>query len=137
MTTIDMQTMRYINLLSKVSYVKTSKCFSYNNVIIFAVPKEMMSKAIGPNGRNVHFIQETLGRRVKIIREASNINDAERFIKDIVDPLEFRSLELKDGEFVLTAGGQHKAALIGRNRARLNELSQILEDTFGKPLKII
>lgn len=132
-----MQTMRYINLLSKVSYVKTSKCFSYNNVIVFAVPKEMMSKAIGINGRNVHHIQETLRKRIKIIREASGAEDAERFVRDIVEPLEFRSLEIKDGEFLLTAGGQHKAALIGRNRVRLNELSQILEDTFGKPLKII
>ena len=35
MAIINMQTMRYINLLDKASNVKTRKCFVYNNTIYF------------------------------------------------------------------------------------------------------
>jgi hypothetical protein len=38
---------------------------------------------------------------------------------------------------VLTAGSRNKAALIGRNRRRMIELNKILEDNFGKELKIV
>ncbi len=131
-----MQTMRYINLLDRISRVKTRHCFNYNNIVVFAVPRELMSKAIGTNGKNVHLIQDTLGRRIKIIREPRGPEDLEQFIQDIIEPVTFRSIEIKDDEVVIAAG-QNKASLIGRNRARLIELNQILQDSFGKMLRII
>jgi NusA-like KH domain protein len=137
MATINMQTMRYINLFDKVSNVKTNKCFVYNNTIIFAVPKFLIPKSIGPAGKNIRIIQERLGKKIKIIREAEGVDDAERFVNDIVNPITFKSLEVRENEIVLNAGSRSKAALIGRNKKRLEELSQILEDYFGKQLKII
>ena len=137
MATIDMQTMRYINLLNKVSNIKTRKCFIYNNTIIFAVPSKLVSKAIGPNGKNVRFLQEKLGKKIKIIKDANNIEEATRFVEDIVDPVSFVSLEIKEGNIIITAGIRSKAALLGRNKRRYIELSKILEDNFGKELKII
>lgn len=137
MTTIDMQTMRYINLLDKASRVKTRKCFLYNNMIIFAVPKPFMSQAIGPDASNIRFIQDQIGKRIRIIEEAQNVEVAERFVSAIVAPVTFKSLELKESMFVLTAGSQSKAALIGRNRRREDELRLIVKDTFGIDLKIV
>lgn len=137
MASIDMQTMRYINLLDRVARVKTMKCFSYNNVIIFAVPRSIVSRAIGPNASNVRMIQDQLGKRVRIIAEPSGSSDAERFVKDVVSPVQFKSLEVKEGEFVLNAGSQSKAALIGRNKRRLEELNQIVLDSFGMNIRIV
>ena len=132
------QTIRYINLLDNTARVKTRKCFNYNNAIIFAVPQHMIMKAVGPNARNIRFIQEKLGKRIRVIREASGIEDSERFVRDIVAPVNFRSLEVKEGVFVLNAGGiQSKAALIGRNKRRLEEMRQIMKDTFNMGLKIV
>ncbi len=129
--------MRYINLLDKTSRVKTSKCFVYNNVIIFAVPRELVGRAIGPNGENAKKIQNILGKKVRIIEEPRGIENAEKFVKDIVEPVDFKSLELQGNEFILNAGSQSKAALIGRNKVRLQELGQILEDNFNKTLRIV
>src|SRR3989338_3768635 len=137
MATIDMQMMRYINLLDKASRVKTRKCFLYNNVIIFAVPRAFMSQAIGPDAANIRFIQDQIGKRIRIVEEARGIEDVERFVGTIVSPVTFKGLELKEGIFILTAGPQSKAALIGRNRRREDELRQIVRDTFGYDLKII
>lgn len=50
---LDMQFIRYINLLEKVSGVSTTNCFMYNNTLYFAVPKSKFQKAVGPRGANV------------------------------------------------------------------------------------
>lgn len=134
---INMQTMRYINFLNKISNVKTRKCFIYNNVIIFAVPAGMMSKAIGPGGSNIKAMKQKLGKKIKIIRDAESIGEVERFIEDVVDPVTFVSLDVKGDEIILTAGTRSKAALLGRNKRRLIELKEIIEDNFGKELKIV
>lgn len=134
---IDMQMMRYLNLLNKVSHVRTNKCFIYNNTIIFAVSEEMMSRAIGIGGKNVRILENTFERKVKIIRENEGMYDAERFVRDIVEPIPFKSAEIKDNFFILNAGSKSKAVLIGRNKKRFLELEQIIKDVFGKELRII
>ncbi len=138
MAVLDLQTIRYINLLDEKSRVKTSKCFMYKGIIIFAVPGFLVSKAIGVNASNVRYIQEKLGKKVKIIKEASGISDAERFIRDIVSPVQFRSLELGDKEIIIMAGSmQNKAMLLGREKKRFEELKEILKNTFGLELRVI
>ena len=137
MNIIDMKLMRYINLLDRISRVKTRKCFVYNNIIVFAVPREMMSQAIGPGASNIMRIQEQLGKRVKIVLEPRGIEDAQDFVREIVSPVRFKSLELKEGILILNAGSTSKAALIGRNKKRLEELSEIIMNNFGLNLKII
>ena len=101
------------------------------------MPKHVLSRAIGPDAMHVRALHEQLGKRVRIIAEPESIQNAERFISDIVAPVKFKSLELKDNVFVLAAGSQSKAALIGRNRRREAELQKILYGAFGFDLKIV
>ena len=138
MSVINMQTMRYINLLDRASRVKTSKCFIYNNAIVFAVPAHLMSKAIGSNAENVRLIQNQLGKRVRIIREPNGLGNINQFVQDIVTPVRFKSIEIRDKEAILTAGNvQNKAALLGRNKRRYEELNEIIYGLFNINLKII
>ena len=138
MAIIDMKTMRHINLLDKIAHVKTAKCFVHNNTIFFAVRGGDMSRAIGPSAINIRRIQEQLGVKVKIIREAVGQEDARRFIEDVVAPVRLKSVELKDGNLIITAGStQNKASLVGRNRRRYEELKKVTQDFFDLGLKII
>ncbi|MCU0642233.1 MAG: KH domain-containing protein [archaeon] len=137
MTTLNMQIIRYINLLDRISRVKTRNCFLYNNSIIFAVPRRMVPQAIGAGAENIRALQEQLGKRIRIVAESEGMLDAERFVRDIVAPVKFKSLEMKDGGIVINAGMASKASLIGRNKKRLEELHQIVKDTFGFDLKIV
>ena len=137
MATLDLQTIRYINLLDSISRVKTRKCFLYNNMIIFAVPPALVARAIGPGASHIHNMQDKLGKKIRIIKEAQDVSEAERFIKDIVAPVTVHSIEIKEGGIVVTAGSQSKASLIGRNRRREAELQQIVKDTFRMDLKIV
>jgi transcription antitermination factor NusA-like protein len=130
--------MRYINLLDTTSRVKTTKCFTYNNIIFFAVPRMMVSQAIGPAATNVRRLQEKLGKRIRIIEEPHGASDINKFIIEIVEPVKFKSAEVVGNELVISSGGsQNKAMLFGRNKHRFEELQQIVKDVFGLELKIV
>ena len=138
MATINMQLMRYINILDKASHVKTRKCFVYNNTVYFAVNKELISRAIGPSAINIRKMQEDIGKKIKIIREAEDVGDFQRFFDDIVSPVRVKSVETADGVVIVTAGSnQNKASLIGRNKRRFEELKKIVQDFFGLSLKVV
>ncbi len=133
-----MRTIRYINLLDKFSKVQTRKCFIYNNTIFFAVEKKQVSKAIGLAAINIREIQTKTGKKVRIIGEAEGIKDLKRFISDIVYPTKIKSVELEEKCARITAGNnQNKAALIGRDKRRYDELKKIIQDFFGYDLKIV
>jgi hypothetical protein len=55
----------------------------------------------------------------------------EKFVGDVVAPIEFNKVEVKDNSVVVNAGRQSKAALIGRNRQREKELGDVLKNFFG------
>ncbi|MBU0466335.1 MAG: KH domain-containing protein [Nanoarchaeota archaeon] len=138
MGVIDMRAMRYINLLDKIAKVKTRKCFVHNNILFFAVNGKSVSRAIGPAASNIKNIQEKIGKKVRIIREDEGLDDVKRFIEDIVSPVRLKSVEVKEGCIVITAGNnQNKASLIGRNKRRYLELKKILQDFYHLDLKII
>jgi len=138
MAVIDMKAIRYINLLDIVSRVKTKRVFLHNNTIFFAVRKQDISRAIGPGAANVRKIQEKIGKKVKIIKDAEGPSDAKEFIGDIVSPVRVKSVEVGEEKITITAGSnQNKAALIGRNKRRFDELKKILQDYFHRGLKVI
>lgn len=136
-STINMQDMRYLNLFERVTGVSTRYCFSYNDSIVFCVPRHLISVAVGEEGRNVKRLSEILRKRIRIIPAPSGIENIRQFIEAIVDPLRFKGIEIREGEVILTAGSQSKAALIGRNKRRFLEMQKIIKDYFSKGFRIV
>jgi NusA-like KH domain protein len=134
---LEMKDIMYLNLFSKMTRVDTRYCFMYNDTIIFAVPKNLVSKAIGENGRNVKKLNEVLRKKIKIIPTPQGIHHTKDFIQAVISPNSFKDLEIKENEIIINAGSQNKAALIGRNKRRFLELQLIIKDFFKKDLKII
>jgi len=134
--TLSMQDLRYLNLFEKITKVKTRHCFNYNEMIVFAIPKKLISKALGKNAENLRKISQIVKRKIRIVALPTGIEDAKGFFLKIVDPVAFKELEVKDDEIVITAGSSSKAALIGRNKRRLLELQKIAEGFFNKGLRV-
>ena len=132
-----MQGMRHLNLFERVTRIRTRFCFKYNENIIFCVPKQLVFKAVGEQGKNVRKLGEILRKRIKIVNSPLGIEDAKTFFGAVVSPTTFKDLNFNDDEIIITAGSQSKAALIGRNKRRLLELQNIASDFFGKELRII
>ena len=130
--TIDMQLMRYINLFARTTRVETTKVFVYNNQIIFAVPKAKVSLAIGRGAVNVKRLNEILRKKIKVVAMPAVDSDEGigKFVEDVVAPIEFNKVEVKENSVVVNAGRQSKAALIGRGRQREKELADVLKNFF-------
>jgi NusA-like KH domain protein len=135
--TISMQDMRYLNLFRKITGISTRYVLKYNEGLIFCVPKSLLSKAIGENARNLKKMNQILRKRIKVIPIPKGIQHSKEFIEAIVSPIQFKEVEIANGEIILTAGRQSKAALIGRNKRRLEEMQKIIKDFFGKDFRII
>lgn len=133
---IDMQKLRYLNLFNKITKVSTQFCFIYNNVLFFCVDKKDLSKAIGPGAKNIRKIGEITKRRIKIVEKPKTIKDAQKFITSIVEPIEFKDLQTNENEISVSGSRQDKAALIGRDKKRLNEMKIIIKVFFNKDFKV-
>ena len=137
MNIIDMRYIRYLNLFGKITRVNTRFCFEYNQFIVFCVPKQLISKAVGIGGKNIKQMSAILSKKIKVVPSPTGIQDAENFIKAIVNPVTFKDLKISDDGIILTAGTQSKAALIGRNKRRFLEMQEIVKNYFGKTFKIV
>jgi len=129
--TLDMKFIRYLNLFEKITKVRTQHCFCYNLTIIFLVPKELMAKALGEGGRNMKSLSNILEKKVKVITAPLGEKDMEKFILAIIYPLKIKGIEVRGDSLLINAGMQSKAALIGRNKIRLLEMKNILQQYFG------
>jgi len=129
--TLDMKFIRYANLFNQVTRIRTKHCFEYNNTIIFAVPRKFIMMSIGPNNINLEKLNRIIGKRIKIVAIPSGIEDIENFVSMITKPVRFKGIEIKNNEAVISAAIQSKASLIGKNKIRLKEMENILEQYFG------
>ena len=82
-------------------------------------------------------MSEILDKKVKVVLLPKGIEDAEKFITTIIYPIEIKNIEIQDGYLVINAGMQSKAMLIGRNKRRLKEMRKIINNYFGKELRIV
>lgn len=130
-----MQDMRYMNLFESLTGVRTRFCFKYNESIIFCVPKPLISRAVGENGRNVRKMSEILGKRIRVVAAPRGIEDAEAFIRTLIIPLTIKDFGVTDSE-IIVGGGKNKAALIGRNKRRFLEMQKIVKDFFSRDFRI-
>jgi NusA-like KH domain protein len=135
--TFSMQLIRYMNLFSRITRVSAKHCFIYNNTVVYVIPKVFVQQAIGKENANLKKLSDIINKRIRVVAEPFGLNDLENFVRVLVSPIKFDRLEVAenekgDKEAVVTAGGREsKAMLIGRGRARENEMKGILEQYFG------
>jgi transcription antitermination factor NusA-like protein len=128
---LDMQSIRYANLFTRVTRIRTKHCFEYNNTIVFAVPRRFVMKAIGINNINLEKLNRIIGKKIKIVAIPYGREDIENFVSVITRPVKFRAIEIKDNEAIISANAQSKASLIGKGKCRLCEMENILGQYFG------
>ena len=84
-STLDMQDLRYLNLFTRITRVNTRYFFMYNNMLVFFVPKRLVSKALGDSASNLKKMSEivSIGHAVPVYgRQAgSGVPDALGFTR--------------------------------------------------------
>ena len=126
-----------MNLFSKITRVRARHCFFFNNLLIFVVEPELVSRAVGENGANIRQISMITRRRVKVIASPKP-TEIEKFVRELVYPIKFKRLVIESNVITILAGPQSKAMLIGRDRSKINQLLEVLKRYFEiNALKVI
>ncbi len=136
-STLDMQDLRYLNLFAKITRVDTRYFFEYNNMLVFCVPRKLVKQALGENAENLKKMSGIVGKRIRVVGYPEGIENAKEFIENIISPLTFNSLEIKDDEIILNASRMNKALLIGREKKRLDEMKNIIKYFFKRDFRIV
>ncbi len=89
--TYTVDTIRLFQLFSKITSIQPTDCFSAGNFLVFIIPKKLVAKAIGKEGKNIKQIRETLNREIKVIEEADS---AETLIKNFLFPLKVKRVDI-------------------------------------------
>lgn len=126
-----MRSIRYSNLFFRITKIRSNHCFEYNNTIIFAVPRNLVMNAIGRDNINLEKLNRIIGKRIKIVAIPRGKEDIENFVSIITRPVKFKAIEIRGDEAIISANMQSKASLIGKNKTRLAEMENILEQYFG------
>ena len=137
MKTIDRKAIMYLNLFEKTTRVRCKSCFSYNNMLIFFVPKPFVYRAVGENGNNIKELSAILKKRIKVVGTPEIERDFEKFIFEIISPITVRNIEINNNEIIISADMQSRASLIGRDKIKLGELSKIVREVLGRGLRIV
>jgi transcription antitermination factor NusA-like protein len=95
------------------------------------VPRQFVVRAIGRENSNLEKLNKIIGKKIKIVAIPQGKEDIENFVSTLTRPIKFRAIEIKGDEVIISAGMQSKASLIGKNKSRLNEMENILEQYFG------
>jgi hypothetical protein len=135
--TLDMKTIQNMNLFEKITRVKPRCCFDYNQIRFFVVPRLLVKKSLGEKASNLSRLEPQIARKIRVIAEPEKKTqeEIENFIKIVIFPYEFKRIEIVmnecEPELHIYSMPKIKAALIGRNKQRLQELSQAMEQFFN------
>lgn len=102
----------------------------------FVVEQADIGRAVGPQGRNVHAIEQAINRRVRVIAFAS---DLPTFIQNVVRPLQLADMGIEAGVVTLQAAdNRSRSLLIGRAAMHLRTFEAIVQRFFPdvKELKV-
>lgn len=134
---LDMKDLRHLNLFEKITKVNAKYLFRYNNMLVFFVPKYLVSRALGKDAENLRKISRILGERVRVVAQPEDLKDIKKFIGAIVSPVSFNDIEITKDAVIINAGKMNKAALIGRDKRRLMEMKKIINVFFDRDFEIV
>ena len=126
---LDIKTIQAINLFERVTRIKASYCFSYNDKLIFLIPYSDMKRI---KLDHIRFLNSKFNSRIKVIPSPCEKNYSEiyRFVQALV-PYPFRGLILKDKELIFSVPTTRaKAVFFGKDKYRIKQLADILKKFF-------
>ncbi len=123
----DATLLKYISLFETLTGAKVKDCF-IDEKVTFIVEKGNMGLAIGRKGSNMHRVEDTIKKPIRIIEFD---DDVCQFIKNYAYPM--RDLEVEqEGKNITIRGKDTKtrAILIGRDKSNLKKMISVTQRFF-------
>ena len=124
----DIDAMKFMSLFENITRAKLKDCIIKENMILFIVQPNEISKAIGSKGANVRKLERILNKRVKIVEFAS---EPVNFIKNLIHPLQVKEITEEDRVYTLIPVDlKTRGMLIGRNATNLRAFEEVVKRYF-------
>lgn len=127
---IDITLIGYINTFENLTRTQVKDCFiNKNNQVVFIVKYGQGSKAVGKKAFNLKKLERLINKKIKIIEFNDN---PEEFVKNVIYPLKSPEIKLlNEKDLTIKTDSIHlKALLLGRDKANLKELQDIVNKYF-------
>lgn len=132
---LDQDALGLSSVLERKTGVTVKDCFQDDGVVYFIVGMGQIGKALGRGGENVRYLQEQLGKKIKVIEFRENFSD---FIRNVIYPLKVQEIvEEEDVILIKDSSYQTKSVLIGREGKNLRVLNRAVQRFFGKEVKVV
>jgi N utilization substance protein A len=128
---LDADMLGLSSIVERISHVQVKDCFKdeEGETIYFVVGPGEIGKAIGKNGENIRRIQQELGKKVRMVGFAEEV---EQFIRNFIHPLNVKEivpvgsiLEIRDDN------RKTKSLLIGRDGRNIKLLNRAVKRFFN------
>jgi N utilization substance protein A len=129
--TLNDETMRYISLFENITRAQVKDCIVKQDKLIFIVPKNHISFALGKHGENVKRLKDMCKKNIDIIGFSDKI---EVFIKNIFHNFKIQGVRIENrGEKVLAYVDvelRDKGKIIGKEGQNLKLAKEIVNRHF-------
>ena len=131
---LDQESLGLSSFMTQATGVQVKDCFKDQDTIYFVVGPGDLGKAIGKRGMNIHRIQDSLHKKVKIIEYSP---DAGQFIRNVIYPVQVEEILEEEKNIILRDSSRKtKGLLIGRDGKNLTLLNRAVQRFFNKEVKI-
>ena len=134
----DVSLIKTMSLFETVSRTDLKDSFiDKNDLMVFVVDEQFMSRAIGKAGANVKRLESLLNRKIKILGFTPNLL---QFVRNLLYPLQVGDISEQAG--IVTINGNDprtKGLLIGKNSQNLKNNLSIIQRYFEdiKEIKVV
>jgi|SRR3989344_2655899 len=135
MIKFDQKLLGYISTFETITKTQVKDCFvNKNDQVVFIVKQGQGSRAVGKKAINVKKVERLLQRKIKIIEFNENVAE---FIKNAIYPLKSPEIIVEDDKVIIKTDTTYlKALLLGRDRANLKELHNLVNKYFNVQIEI-
>ena len=125
---LNADTIKIMAMFESFTHAKLKDCFTFDDTLTFVVNEGEMGKALGKGASNVHRMQGSLNRKIKILEFNPEI---QLFIRNMGYPARIQDIQ-QEGMIItlIPEDLRSRGILIGRNAQNLREMEKIAKRYF-------
>ena len=132
----DLTFIGYVNTFETLTRANVKDCFfDKNNNLVFIVNNGEAGKAIGKYGSNIKRLNGLLKKNIRVIEFNEDVC---QFVKNCLAPLNVEKIKQENGKVMIEDEDRKiKGKIVGRDKANLNELNEIVKRFFNVEVVVI
>jgi len=118
-----------MNALDDIAKVRAKDCFLQGKDVVFVIPSDQMSRAIGKKGATIELLKKRLGKRIELFEHS---DDPQKFFEKAFNA-KMEKIEVRENDdhkiVIISADGTNKRIIL-QNMGRLKKIKEIAKRNY-------